>query len=141
MKSVNPYLIFNGNALEAFTFYQSAFGGELTKVRFRDMPGSGNFSEDELDRMAHIAINFGDGQYLMASDSTKGTEANLVENAGFNVCIEPESREEAEQVYQKLTAGGKILMPLEKADWAELAAMFTDKFGVQWIISYGEGEM
>ncbi len=139
MKTINPYLIFNGNAEAAFEFYQSVFGGELEKVRFGDMPGNENFTEDEKDRMAHVALPIaGKDQILMASDSTKSSEVNMVENGGFHICIEPESRKEAEQVYNKLSDGGNIYMPLAEASWAELAAMFTDRFGVQWIIIFGD---
>jgi PhnB protein len=139
MKTINPYLIFNGNAEEAFEFYQSVFGGELEKVRFSDMPGTMDLSEDDQNKMAHIALPLaGNGQILMASDSTQATRVNLVENAGFHICIEPESRKEAERVYGKLSKGGTVYMPLGEAAWAELAAMFADRFGVQWMINYGD---
>jgi PhnB protein len=141
MKTINPYLIFNGNAEEVFTFYQSVFGGELEKVRFSDMPGTDSMPEKDRNLMAHIALPLaGSTQILMASDAPTGREVNLVENAGFYITLEPESREESERVYNKLSENGNVSMPLDKAPWAELAAMFTDKFGVQWMISYGEAE-
>ena len=74
----------------------------------------------------------------MASDATKFTEVNLVENGGYQICINPQSREEAEMVYEKLAENGRVYMPLDEAPWAELAAMFTDKYGIQWMISYEE---
>jgi len=142
MKTINPYLIFNGNAEEAFTLYQSIFGGELEKVRFSDMPGTEKMADDEKSRMAHIALPLaGNDQILMASDSMKSTEVNLVENGAFHVCIEPESREEAEYIYNQLSENGKVFMPLAEAAWAELSAMLTDRFGVQWMINYGEAKI
>ena len=139
MKTINPYLIFNGNAEEAFDFYQSVFGGELEKVRYSDMSDTMNIADDDRNRMAHIALPLSpNGQILMASDSSRSTQVTLVENGAFHVCIEPENREEAERVFEKLSEGGTVFMPLGEAEWAELAAMFADRFGVQWIINYGE---
>ena len=139
MKSINPYLIFNGNAEEAFDFYQSVFGGELEKVRYSDMSDTMNIAVDDRKRMAHIALPLSaNGQIMMASDASRSTQVNLVENGAYHICIEPENREEAERVFGKLSEGGTVFMPLGEAEWAELAAMFADKFGVQWIINYGD---
>lgn len=138
MKSINPYLIFNGNAEEAFDFYQSVFGGVLEKVRYSDMSGTMNIADDDQGRMAHIALPLTpNDQILMASDASQASQVNLVENGAFHICIEPENREEAKRVFEKLSDGGTVFMPLGEAAWAELAAMFADKFGVQWIINYG----
>ena len=139
MKTINPYLIFNGNAEEAFTFYQSVFGEELEKVRFSDIPGTEKMPDEDRMKMAHIALPLaGNSQILMASDAPTGREANLVENAGYYITLEPESREEAERIYGQLSENGHVVMPLAKSGWAELFAMFADKYGVQWMISYGE---
>jgi len=142
MKTINPYLIFNGTAEEVFTFYQKVFGGDLIKVRYGDMPASEKIPEEEHHKMAHIALPLAkDGQILMASDSTNCSEVEAVKNGAFHICIEAESREETERVFRELSEGGSVQMPLAKADWAELAAMFTDRFGTQWILNYGEGEV
>lgn len=137
MKSVNPYLIFNGEAQEAFDFYQSVFGGDVMSVRFADMPGMEDLSDEDQNRLAHVSLHLGsDGQVLMASDATSTREVDQSANASFYVNLEPESAEEAERVFTELSDGGRVIMPLEKSDWAELFAMFTDRFGIQWMINY-----
>ncbi len=137
MKSVNPYLIFNGEAQEAFDFYQSVFGGDVMSVRFADMPGMEDLSDEDQNRLAHVSLHLGsDGQVLMASDATSTREVDQSANASFYVNLEPESAEEAERVFAELSDGGRVIMPLEKSDWAELFAMFADRFGIQWMINY-----
>ncbi|MCC5942110.1 MAG: VOC family protein [Balneolaceae bacterium] len=139
MKSINPYLIFNGNAEEAFDFYQSVFGGEVFKMRFSEMPGTSEMPEQDQNKLAHVALAIsGNDQVLMASDAGTGHEANIQENGNYYLSLVPESAEEAEAIFNKLSEGGKIIMPLDETDWAELFAMFADKFGVQWMINYGD---
>lgn len=139
MKTINPYLIFNGNAIEAFNFYKSVFGGDPEIVFFKDMPGTENMSEEDKNKAAHISLPIaGKNQILMASDATTGHEADIAGNSNYYLTLEPESAEEADKIYQVLTEGGNVIMPLEKTEWAEKFAMFSDKFGVQWMINYGE---
>jgi PhnB protein len=139
VKTINPYLIFNGNAEEAFDFYQTVFGGEPEKVRFSDMPGTDKMSDDEKNKLAHVSLPLSGGsQLLMASDATAGHEVEIPANANFYISLEPESKAEAEDVFKKLSEGGHVFMPLEKSDWSELFAMFADKFGIQWMINYGD---
>lgn len=139
MKTINPYLIFNGNAEEAFEFYQTVFGGEIFKMRFSEMPGTSEIPEQDENKLAHVALTIaGKDQILMASDSGTGHEATMQENGNYYLSLEPESTEEAEQIYNKLSDGGKVIMPLDETDWAEKFAMFADKFGIQWMINYGD---
>ena len=138
MKSANPYLNFNGNTEEAFNFYKSVFGGEfVTVVRFRDMPGSGamNVSGDDLEKIAHIALPLG-GNILMGTDTIAsfGQSANFGNN--FSIALEPADAPEAERVFNGLSAGGKVQMPLQATEWAEKYGMCVDRFGVQWMVSY-----
>ncbi|MCC5907800.1 MAG: VOC family protein [Balneolaceae bacterium] len=139
MKTINPYLIFNGNAEEAFEFYQSVFGGEVFKMRFNEMPGTSEMPEQDQNKLAHVALEIaGKDQILMASDAGTGHEANIQKNGNYYLSLEPESSEEAEKIYSKLSEGGKVFMPLDETDWAEKFAMFADKFGIQWMINYGD---
>jgi len=141
MKSINPYLIFNGNAEEAFEFYQSVFGGEIFKLRFSEMPGSSEMPDEDQNKLAHVALAIaGNSQVLMASDAGTGQEATIQENGNYYLSLEPESAEEADKIYNKLSDDGKIIMPLDKTDWAEKFAMFADKFGIQWMINYGDAD-
>jgi PhnB protein len=139
MKTINPYLIFNGNAEEAFDFYQSIFGGEVFKMRFSEMPGTSEMPDKDQNKLAHVALAIaGEDQILMASDAGTGHEANIQKNGNYYLSLEPESAEEAEQIYNKLTEDGTVFMPLDETDWAEKFAMFADKFGIQWMINYGD---
>lgn len=142
MIAVNPYLIFNGNAEEAFEFYQSVFGGEYELIRFKDMSEESQASMPgaDMDKVAHVALPIaGDDQLLMASDAPTEQSVNT-QNTNVNVILETSSAEEAERVYQGLSEGGTVIMPLGKTEWAEKFATFTDKFGVQWMINYGTVE-
>lgn len=143
MKNANPYLNFPGNAQEAFEFYQSVFGGEVWgPMRFRDMESSGEMcdadgspmSEEDLDLVAHVALPIGDS-VLMASDVPKAM--GPVENGNnFFVTVEPDTAEEAKSTFEKLSAGGRVMMPLQETEWAELYAMFTDRFQIAWMVNY-----
>ena len=139
MKSINPYLIFNGNAEEAFEFYQSVFGGKIFKMRFSEMPGTADMQDEDQNKLAHVALEIaGKDQILMASDAGIGHEATILKNGNYYLSLEPESAEEAESIYNQLSKDGKVFMPLDETDWAEKFAMFADKFGIQWMINYGD---
>ena len=142
MKSVDPYLNFNGNTEEAFNFYRSVFGGEFAGVmRWKDMPGGCGANGAPLDaadseKIMHIALPIGGGRILMGTDSLKsmGHEAVFGTNAHF--VLGAESKEEADKLYNGLSAGGKATMPMGNTFWGAYYGMFTDKYGVQWMINY-----
>jgi PhnB protein len=139
MKSINPYLIFNGNAEEAFTFYQSVFGGDLNITRFSEMPGTDSIPKEDQYKIAHVFLSIaGNKQILMASDAGTDNEVTIQKNGNYYLSLEPESAEETQGIYRKLSEGGKVFMPLDETNWAEKFAMFADKFGVQWMINYGD---
>lgn len=137
MDAVNPYLIFDGNALEAFHFYKSVFGGDFEVVlRFRDMGGGPpGTPEKDLDRIAHIALPFGKGSMLMASDTLPAVGGHAIGN-NFYIALTPESGAEAEHLFSALSAGGKVEMALQQTAWAEKHGSCADRFGVQWMVSY-----
>jgi PhnB protein len=138
MKSVNPYLNFNGNTEEAFNFYRSVFGGEFATVfRFKDFPGNPmKVPEKDLDKLAHISLPLGKGHMLMATDTLEGWGRPLAMGNNFYISIEPESPEEARRLHAALSEGGKVEMPLQKTEWAEAYGICEDKFGVQWMVNY-----
>lgn len=138
MKSINPYLIFNGNAEEAFEYYQSVFGGDLEKIRFGDMPGSEKMPEEVKNKLAHVCLPVNDGSdALMGSDHMPGYEVNITENSNHHIHVEAENKSDAERFFKKLSESGQVTMPLESTDWAECFGMVSDKYGIQWMISYG----
>ncbi|MEV6095760.1 VOC family protein [Nocardia sp. NPDC051981] len=142
MPALNPYLLFNGNAEEAITFYQSVFGGEATIVRFRDMGETPpQMPEDVLNRVANAQLPLSETNILMVSDCPPGSE---IDNSkpGFTVQVEVESAAEAERLFNELAPGGSVSMPLDRVQWAEAFAMVTDKFSVPWMINYtGSAQM
>lgn len=135
MKSVNPYLNFNGNTEDVFVFYQSVFGGELQLARFSDMDmGSMELTEEQLRGVAHVALRMGDS-VLMGSDVPEQMGSVEAGN-NFAMSIEADSVDEADRLFGGLSAGGEVSMPLGKVEWAERFGMCTDKYGVQWMIGY-----
>lgn len=132
---LNPYLNFDGNAEEAFRFYQTVFGGELFVQKMDSVPGM-EIPENEKNRAMHVALPIGNDQHLMASDCLPSQGHVL--NVGNNnyISITPDSREEADRIFNGLSAGGKIEMPMEDMFWGDYFGSFTDKFGVCWMISF-----
>lgn len=135
---VEPYLYFNGNCEEAFNFYKSVFGGDFTGImRYKDMPGKGADMPTRFrDKILHISLPVGKDIIMMGSDTGPGSNAV---NYGNNIvlALNVDNAEDARRLYKNLSEEGKVMMPLEKTFWAELYAMFTDKFGINWNISYG----
>ena len=139
--TVNPYLNFNGNTEEAFNFYKSVFGGEfLALMRFKDNPGCGEIPEAEKDKIMHAALPIGKGTVLMATDALECMGQKLTFGNNFYISLAPESKEEADRLFNGLSAGGKVEMPMQDMFWGDYFGTFADKFGVQWMINYGSSD-
>ena len=138
MPKLNPYLNFAGNAEEAFNFYKSVFGGEFSAlVRFKDMPMEGvDLTKEVEDKVLHISLPVG-GDVLMASDAPEGMgfTVNLGNNA--YISVNADSREEADRLFNSLSAGGSVEMPMADQPWGDYYGSFKDRFGIQWMIIYG----
>jgi PhnB protein len=128
---LNLYINFNGNAKEAMEFYNNAFGGQLTMTTFGE--GGGAHDPSENDKIMHAALVADNGINLMASDTPKG----WAYNPGTNVSISLGGDDETELrgYWDKLSAGAKIEQPLTKASWGDVFGMFTDKFGIRWLVN------
>ena len=138
MRTINPWINFNGNAEEAFTFYKSVFGGEFTKViRFKDLAGSGfPVGEDDANKIMTIALPIGKHNMLMAND-VPGFMGRVSENENRSkISISAESREEAEKIFYGLSEGGNIEGPIGDSPWGTYAGMFRDKYGIEWIVEF-----
>ena len=139
MPSLNPYLNFNGNTEEAFNFYKSAFGGEfVTMQRFKDTPEAEKMPEGERNKIMHAALPIGKGNMLMGTDSLESMGQKLVVGNNFYISIDTESEDEANKLFNSLSGGGKVELPMQKTFWGSYFGMFKDKFGIQWMISYNE---
>lgn len=137
MTTVNPYLNFNGNTEEAFNFYKSVFGGDFQAVmRFKDNPQCGEMAEIDKERIMHIALPIGNGAILMATDSLESLGQKLTVGNNFYICLSPDTKEEADRLFNGLSEGGKIEMPIQDMFWGAYWGSFTDKFGVQWMINF-----
>ena len=138
MKSVNPYLNFNGNTEEAFNFYKSVFGGDfLAVVRFKDFGQNPmNVPEKDHEKIAHIALPLGGGAMLMATDTLESLGQKLIVGNNHYITLETDSPEEADQLFNGLSAGGRVEMPLQKTEWAEKYGICSDRFDIQWMVSY-----
>ena len=128
---LNPYINFKDNTREAMEFYQSVFGGKLNISTFKDFHASQDPSEDNL--IMHSQLEDDNGITLMASDTPNRMEYR----PGTNMSISLSGDNEAEltEYYNKLSDGGTVTMPLEKAMWGDSFGMFVDKFGVQWLVN------
>jgi PhnB protein len=138
MRTINPWINFNGNAEEAFTFYKSVFGGEFAKViRFGGL-SSAEFpvAENDANKIMHIALPIGKHNVLMANDVPEFMgRVNENENRS-KIVVSAESKEEADQIFNGLSAGGDIEGPIGDGPWGTYAGMFRDKYGIEWIVEF-----
>ncbi|MCK6629155.1 MAG: VOC family protein [Anaerolineae bacterium] len=136
MTTLNPYLNFDGNCEEAFNFYKSVFGGEFaTVMRYTEMPAEFQMPESEAQKIMHMALPVGQGSMLMGSD-TPAPMGPTVIGSNVSISITAASEAEATRLFNGLSADGQVTMPLDKAFWGDYFGMLTDKFGVQWLVSY-----
>ena len=137
MATINPYINFNGNAEEAFTFYKSVFGGEFAQVtRFKDLANPGFPLDDaEGDKIMHITLPIGKN-VLMANDVPAFMgRVNEKENRS-KIAISAGSREEAERLFRGLSEGGEVEVPLADSPWGSYFGMLRDKYGIEWILEF-----
>ena len=141
MTSINPYINFNGNAEEAFNFYKSVFGGDFPMVgKFGDMPpqeGMPPISDEVKNRIMHMSLPISAETVLMGSDTMPGIHDHQVGN-NISLSINTDSREEADRIFTGLSAGGKVSMPLADTFWGAYFGMWTDKFGINWMVNYDD---
>jgi PhnB protein len=138
MRTITPWINFNGNAEEAFIFYKSVFGGEFAKIiRFRDL-ASDEFpvAENEANKIMHIALPIGKHNVLMANDVPEFMgRVNESENRS-KIVVSAESKQEADQIFNGLSAGGDVEGPIGDGPWGTYAGMFRDKYGIEWIVEF-----
>ncbi|KDN54415.1 VOC family protein [Flavobacterium seoulense] len=142
MITINPYLIFNGTCEAAFTFYKSVFGGEFPYLgKFKDMPKEENtpeLSEEDGNRVMHVCLPIGK-MVLMGSDSNS-VSGDVAFGSNVSISINVESKEEADRIFNGLSAGGNIHMPMSDMFWGAYYGMFVDKFGINWMVNFDQNE-
>jgi len=137
MALINPHINFNGNAEEAFSFYKSVFGGEFTHVmRFKDL-SSGEFpmAEREANKIMHIALPIGNSS-LMGNDVPEHLGRTNENENRSKIAITAESKEEADKLFNGLSAGGEIEGPIGNSPWGTYFGCFRDKYGIEWMVDF-----
>jgi PhnB protein len=132
-----PYLFFGGNCREAFTRYQEVFGGELTLMAMKDVPGEEPPPADKADMIIHAALMVGD-ELLMASDDPMADSLGPVQ--GMMVCYDAAEVVEANRVFDALAAGGDVTQALIPTFFSQAFGMCVDRFGTPWMIVGPEPE-
>ncbi|OJV52235.1 MAG: VOC family protein [Bacteroidetes bacterium 43-16] len=141
MALINPSINFNGNAEEAFLFYQSVFGGNFGRiVRFKDLSGSGYpIAENEAEKIMHITLAIGPN-VLIGNDVPESMgRVNEQENRS-KISISAASREEADHLFKGLSAGSSVEVPMNDSPWGSYFGMFRDKYGIEWMIDFNPNE-
>jgi len=128
---LNPYLSFLDNARQAMEFYKTVFGGKLQMSTFKEYQASQDPGED--DKIMHAMLEAENGIIFMAADTPNGMEYNPGSNISMSLSGDNES--ELRGYYEKLSSGGMVVMPLEKAPWGDIFGMLRDKFGINWMVN------
>lgn len=138
MTSINPYLTFKGNCEEAFNHYKSVFGGEFTYLgRFGEMPPQEGKSmpEEDANKIMHVSLPIGSNQ-LMGSDTGGEWAAHTIIGNNYSVSVSTDTKEDADRIFNGLAEGGNVTMPMADTFWGDYFGMCTDKFGINWMMSY-----
>lgn len=138
MTTINPWINFNGNSEEAFGFYKSVLGGEITKiVRFKDLAGPDfQVPENGANKIMQIVLTFGEGQVLVGNDVPEFMgKINENENRS-KIFLGVDSKEDGERIFTGLSTGGSVEGPFDQSPWGTYAGMFRDKYGIEWIVEF-----
>jgi PhnB protein len=138
MAQINPYIHFNGNAEEAFNFYKSVFGGDFAMVmRFKDLQFEGSIATtEEANKIMHIALPIGNYNILMGSDTPSALGTHNEHETRSKISISAATKQEADQLFNGLSVGGQIEMPIQDSPLGSYFGMFRDKFGIEWMVDF-----
>ncbi|MCH9664507.1 MAG: VOC family protein [Gammaproteobacteria bacterium] len=131
-----PYLVFRGNAEEAFNYYKDVLKGELNLMRYSEMPGDMKMPGDMAKKVMHVGLLVNGEAKLMGTDSFEGMGPKFTYGDSFFVSLEADSEKEGEETFAKLSEGGKIMMEFKAQYWGDMLGMCVDKFGVYWMILF-----
>lgn len=141
MPTINPYLTFLGDCEEAFNFYKKVFKKEFTHISyFRDMPQDedNQMPKEQLDRVMHVSLPMSEETVLMGSDTGGEWADNTLIGNNISISITTKTKEEADRIFGELSEGGKVTMPLENTFWGDYFGMCTDRFNINWMMSWNE---
>lgn len=137
MATIHPHINFNGNAEEAFHFYKSVFGGEFTQItRFKDL-ASDEFpvSDHEANKIMHIGLPIGNCT-LMANDVPEVLGRTNENENRSKIVVSTNSKDEADKIFNGLSEGGQVEMPMAESPWGSYFGMFRDKYGIEWMVDF-----
>jgi len=137
MTTITAYVNYNGTCEEAFNFYASIFtGSSLSFDRFSSMPNADQMPESDQNKIMHAALTLENQGLIMGSDVVQGMSGEVTFGNNFGLTLQPDNEEEATRLFNALSAGGTVTMPLEKTFWNATFGMFIDKFGINWMVNY-----
>ena len=140
MTKINPYLNFKGETEEAFNFYKSAFGGEFEAVmRYGDVQGQEgceNLPDEDKNKIMHISLSISDDYILMGNDVVGEHLDETMGGINVSIGVSPDSRAETDKIFNGLSEGSEVEMPLGDTFWGAYFGILKDKFGVRWLINY-----
>jgi PhnB protein len=129
---LNPYLNLGGQARQAVEFYHQVLGGTLDIQTFGDFGAP--VSEGYKDKVMHARID-ADGLIIMVSDAQEGSEPVVGDNVSLSLSGGSEDSDRLTKIFNELSDGGTVAMPLSDAPWGATFGMFTDKFGINWLVN------
>lgn len=137
MKSINPYIGFNGRCREAMTFYQNCLGGELEMQQVAGSPMEQHWT-GAMDQIFHSSLTIGGHQILMGSDMVD--QAGYTKGTNIALAMTCNSKEEIHLLFDQLQENGRVYQPLKEQFWGALFASLEDKFGIRWMLNYDGNE-
>jgi PhnB protein len=138
--TVNPALVFNGNCEEAFSFYRSVFGGNFSYMgKYSEMPTEGGqpVPEHLAHKIMHVALPISKETVLIGNDAMDGFGPATIYGNNFCVSVTAPAKDEADRLYNALSAGGRATMPMSNTFWGAYFGVLTDRFDISWMISFG----
>ncbi len=140
MPRTDCYLNFMGNTEEAFNFYKSIFGREFSYlVRYKDTPEAERLSPADQEKLMHVSLPIGEHSTLMGTDTLESMGDKLIFGTNMSISVSVDSKEEADKIFNGLSQGAKVDMPIQDMFWGDYWGMLTDKFGVQWMVNFSNG--
>jgi PhnB protein len=134
---ITAYVSFDGNTEEAFNFYATALNGTISNIqRFSDSPHGAQLPDADKNKIMHIALEGPGNISLMGNDHMDFMGGPFNAGNNFSLSFHPDSQELADKLFNSLSAGGSVTVPMSKAPWGDYFGMFTDKFGIKWMINH-----
>lgn len=131
-----PYVTFNGKAEAAIAFYKQVFGGEVELMRFDSMPADPSMplSKDWKDKVMHGELRIAKDVVIYFSDTFEGMPVSLGDS--ITIHLDLDSEQEVRSLFERLSKGGKVTMPVEKTFWGAIYGSLIDQFGIPWGLHY-----